>query len=121
MIPVTTNHLFDITHSQVFPLLVADMLPARNLLQHHESVFIAGVEKMRRLRIVRRTHDVAFQFLLQNPRIALLHSCRHCLSDKRKCLMSIESAKLEMLTVEHKSIGSELCFAKTNSGCVLVR
>src|SRR4030095_7537134 len=113
MIPVATNHLFNIAHSQVFPLLVANMLPARNLLQHHEPVFIACIEKMRRLRIVRRTHDVAFQFLLQNPRISSLHAGRHCLSYKRKCLMSIKSTELVVLTVEKKSIGSELSFAKT--------
>src|SRR6476659_8081979 len=114
MIPVATDHLFYVTHRQIFPLLVTNMLPARNLLQHHKSVFIAGIQEMRRLWIVRRTHDVTFQFLLQNPGIASLHTGRHCLPNKRKCLVTIKSAKLEMLTVEHKSIWSELSFAKTN-------
>ena len=52
MIPVATHHAFNVIDRQIFPAGVADMLPTRNLLKHKQAVFVAGVKKVRRLRIV---------------------------------------------------------------------
>ena len=120
MIPVAPDHLLDILHGEVLPVFVADVLPAGDFLEHQQAVFVAGVEKMRRLRIMRRADDVAVQLLSQYPRIALLTSRRHRLADKRKRLMPIEAAQLQMFAVEVETFGRELRFAKTDAGFVLI-
>ena len=73
VIPVAPDHLADVAHRQVLPCPVADVLPARNLFEHQQPQFVAGVQKCRRLRVVRRADDVAVQFAPQNPGIAPLH------------------------------------------------
>ena len=85
--------------------LIADMLPARDLFKNQQTVLVACVEKMRRLRIMRRADDIALQLLSQYPRVTFLHPRRHRLTDKRKRLMSIESAQFQMLAIEIKSLG----------------
>ena len=73
----------------VLPLLVANVLPAGNLFEDKQAVFITGIEKVRRLRIMRSAHYVALQLFPQNPRVAPLDASRHRLTDKRKCLVTI--------------------------------
>ena len=60
MIPVAPDHLLHVAHRQILPGLVADVLPAGDLFEDQQAGFVAGVQKMRRLRIMRGAHDVAF-------------------------------------------------------------
>ena len=72
MIPVAADHAADVVDGDVFPGLVANVLPAGNFFQHQQADFVAGVEKMARLRIVRGAHDVAVQFVAENVGVAAL-------------------------------------------------
>ena len=91
MIPVAPYHLLDITHRQILPLLIADVLPAWNLFEHEQAILITRIEKVRRLRIMRRAHDIALQLFPENPGIAFLHPRRHCLTNEWIRLMSIQT------------------------------
>src|SRR5437764_3906308 len=99
MVPITLNHLFDILERELLPIVIADVLPAGNLFKDQQSIFIAAIEKMRRLRIMRRAHDVTLEFFAQNPRVALLNSRGHCLTNVGKSLMAIQAAQLQMLSI----------------------
>src|SRR5215471_13789913 len=115
MVPVATNHALDIVHRQIFPAGIADVLPTGNLFQYQQSVFIASVKKVRRLRIVRCANDIAVEIFAQNPGVAALDASRHRLANKRKGLMAIQSAELQMLTVEKETFGCEARLAKADA------
>lgn len=53
-----------------------------------------GNHEMAGLRIVRGAHDVAFEFVAQDARIAALGAARHRLSHERKGLMTVEAAQV---------------------------
>src|ERR1700751_6049160 len=72
VVPVTANHASNVVDGDLLPLLIADMLPSGNLFQHKKTKLIAGVEEMPRLRVVRRSHDIALEAVTQNLRIATL-------------------------------------------------
>src|SRR5215471_20014270 len=95
MVPVTPDHATDIVNCQILPLLISNVLPARDFFQHQESQFIAGIKKMRRLRVVRSANNVAFQFLLENLSVPPLHPSRHGLTNDRKSLVTVETTKLD--------------------------
>ena len=84
---------------------VANMLPAGNLLEHQQPDLVARVQKMPRLRIMRRPHNVALQILAQNQRILPLHPRRHRLSHTRKSLVPIEAAQLDDLAIQLEALG----------------
>jgi len=92
MIPVAANHARNVVDGNVLPRYVADMLPAGYFFEHEQSHFVACVEKVPRLRIVRRAHDVAVHHVAEDIRVAALATSRHCLSHERKCLMAVKSA-----------------------------
>ena len=46
MIPVAPDHFAHVADRYILPGLVADVLPAGNLLQHQQAEFIAGIQKM---------------------------------------------------------------------------
>jgi hypothetical protein len=60
-IPVTTNHTSNVVDGDVPPRFVADMLPSGDFFEHKKTKLIAGIEEMSRLRVVRRSHDVALE------------------------------------------------------------
>ena len=74
----------DVAHGQVLPGLIADVLPAGDFLKHQQADLVAAVEEVRRLRVVRRAHDVALQLLLQDEGIAPLHARGHGAADVRE-------------------------------------
>src|SRR5215471_18932839 len=100
MVPVATNHALDIVNRQILPAGIADVLPTRDLFQYQQSVFIASVKKVGRLRIMRSANNVAMEFVAQNPRVAALYARRHSLANEGKCLMAIEAPEFQMLTVK---------------------
>jgi len=120
VIPIAAHHLLDILQGELLPIVVADVLPAGNLFEHQQPICIAGVEKVRRLRIMRGPHDVTVQFLSQNPGVAFLNSGGHRLTGVRKSLMAIKAAQLQMLAVKVEAIGCELSFAKSDTRFVLI-
>src|ERR1700731_289949 len=75
---------------------------------------------MSRLRIVRRSHDIALKTVTQNLRVATLHASRHRLADERKRLVAIESTQLDDPAVERETGRSEARFTKTNAAAVFV-
>jgi len=89
MIPVAANHPPYSVHGDVLPGHVANVLPARDLLQNQETDLIARIEKVAGLRVVRGTHDIAMEILAQNERIAALHAGGHGLADPWECLMAV--------------------------------
>ena len=83
--------------AHLLPFLVADMLPAGNLLKHEQADFVAAIEEVAGLGIVGGADDVAMELLAQDVGILALHARRHRLPNKGKCLMAIESAQLDDL------------------------
>ena len=88
MIPVAANHASNVVNGDVLPCLVADMLPSGNFFKHQQADFVATIQEMARLRIVRRAHDVAMQTVAEDFRVLSLNACRHRLAHERKRLMT---------------------------------
>ncbi len=107
-------------YAQVFPGLIADVLPAGNFFKNKQAEFVAGVEKMRRLRIMRRADDVAFQLFFDYLGILPLPAFRHRLADIWIRLVAVEAAKLDVFAVEVKPFGRKFCFAETDTGVKMV-
>ena len=82
---------------------VTDMLPAGYFLEDQQPDLVAAVQEMDRLRIMRRAHDVALEFVLDDQRITTLHACRHRLADEWVGLVAIEAAQFDMPTVQIES------------------
>ena len=53
----------DVLQEDRVEVLIADVLPPRRLLPDHQTELIAGVEEVRRLRIVRAADHVAVELL----------------------------------------------------------
>src|SRR5689334_2525736 len=120
VVPIAANHPVNIVYCKIFPTGVTDMLPARNLFEYQEAVLIARVEKVWRLRIVRGAHDIALELFSKNPRVATLHARRHCLADKRKRLVAIQSAQLQVLAIQQETVRRESRFAKSDASFIVV-
>src|SRR6266478_3352755 len=120
MIPVAADHAADVIDRDLLPGFVADMLPAGNLFQNKESPFVAGIQEMPGLRIVRGAHDVALEIVPQDAGIAALGAAGHRLSDERKGLMTVEAAQLHDSTIQFEAVVGELCFAESNRAFVLI-
>src|SRR5579863_802117 len=104
MIPVAPNHPRNVIDRYVLPRQIADMLPTRDLFEDEESHFVACIDKMSRLRVVRRAHDIAVHHVAQDIRVAALAASRHCLPDKGKRLMAIEPSQLDYLAVQFEPV-----------------
>jgi len=59
---------------------------------HEQADLVASIEKVARLRIVGRTHDVAMEVLAQDVGVLSLNASGHGLTCKRKCLVTVQSA-----------------------------
>src|ERR1700722_7738820 len=115
MVPVAFNYAPHTVDRNLLPSFVANVLPARNFLQHQQSKLVARIQKVPRLRIVRRSYNVAFQLVSQDLRIAPLYSSRHGLPHEWKSLMPVQSAQLDHLAIELEAVVGELRFAETNN------
>jgi len=120
MIPVAADHAADVIDRDLLPGFVADMLPAGNLFQNKESPFVAGIQEMPGLRIVRGAHDVALEIVPQDACIAALRAARHRLTDERKGLMTVEAAELDDFAIQLEAVVGELRFAESNRAFVLI-
>src|SRR5258708_12008743 len=99
MIPVAPDHAANVVDRNILPGLVADVLPPRNFLQHEQSNFVARIQKVPRLWIMRRSNNVALEFMTKNVRIPPLHPPRHRSSNERESLVPIPSARLYNLAL----------------------
>ncbi len=120
MVPVPLDHLRHVAARNLLPALISDVLPAWNLLEHQQPDLIAGVKKVRRLRIVRGAHQVALQLLLQDERVSALHARGHRLPNIRVRLVPVQSTQLHVSPVQMETLGSESGITKANAGLHLV-
>src|ERR1700683_577610 len=120
MIPIAANHAAPVVHGNILPGCLADVLPARNFLQDQKAEFVASIQKMPRLRIVRRAHDVTFETVAKDLCIALLHASRHSLTHKGEGLMTVESAQLEHFAVQLETVSGKPGLAKTDGARILI-
>src|SRR5690348_2942602 len=118
MVPVAANHAANVIDRDLLPRQVADMLPPGNLFENQQSEFIACVEKIWGLRIVRGTYDVALQFPFQDVGIAALRTRSHRLSDIWERLMPIEPAQLDDFSVQLEAMIRELRLAEADASAV---
>ena len=92
MVPIAADHAAYVVDGNLFPFLISDVLPAWNFLEHEQADLVASIEKVARLRIVGRTHDVAMEVLAQDVGVLSLNASGHGLTCKRKCLVTVQSA-----------------------------
>ena len=120
MIPVATNHAADVIDGNVLPVFVANVLPAGDFFQNQQADLVAGIEKVTRLRIMRRANDVAFELVAQDLGVSALRPARHCLTNPREGLMAIEAAQLDDFAIQFETVIGELGFAETKTAGVFV-
>jgi hypothetical protein len=63
---------------------------------------------------MRRTNGVEPELTFKNVCIKLLHSFWCGIANIRVCLMAVETAKLELFTIEIEAVSAELCLAESN-------
>ena len=59
MIPVAANHAAHVIDGDQLPGFIADVLPAGDFFEDQKAEFVAGIEEMARLRVVRGADDIA--------------------------------------------------------------
>ena len=94
MVPVAGDHAPDILDAFVLPAFAADMLPARHFLKNQKPQFVATVEEVVGLRIVRGAHHVELEFALKDFRVALLRRLAQSIADIGEGLVAVEAAEL---------------------------
>src|SRR5262249_51862221 len=88
-VPVAANHASNVVNGDVLPRLVSDVLPSGDFFEDEQTDFIAGVEEVARLRIVRGADNVALQIVAKNHCVAALAAPGHGLSEPRESLMAV--------------------------------
>ena len=99
---------------------VLDLTDARNLGEDQKPQFIAAIQKMMRLRIMRRPNSITPQFLLQDAGILPLQASRHSIphigiglaaaesADRKPSAVQIESAHLPANMAKTDAIGMDI-------------
>src|SRR5581483_444845 len=91
-----------------------------NLFEHQQPKFVASVQKIRRLRVVRCPHNIALQFPFQDVSIAALRTRTHRLADERERLVSIQTTQLDHFSVQLEAMIRELRLAKADTSAVFI-
>ncbi len=107
MIPVLQYHLFHVANRVFFPYLIPDMLPAGNFGKHQKTDLVAAVNEVPALRIMRGTHRVQPELILQNIRVEPLDRRRHGIPHKGIGLMPVQSAELHAFTVQKEPVRTD--------------
>ena len=94
-------------------LVGTDVLPTRRLLPDHQTQLVARVEEVRRLGIVRATHHVAIQRVLQQLCIAPLEPLVGRHAEVREQLMAVQTEELEGFAVQVKPVEPERHLAES--------
>ena len=91
------------------------------LVEHQHSEFVAGVEKLRRRRVVRRANGVAAHFL-QLPHAEILHGIRQGHADAGMILVVARALHLDRLAVQEEALVSvELQVANPEARFIAIR
>src|SRR3989442_1479436 len=120
MIPFAADHAANVADGDVLPGIIADVLPAGDFFEDEQTHFVAGIEEMAGLRIVRSAHDVATEFVAEDARIAALRAARHGLADEWKRLMAVKAAQLDDFAVQLEAVIGEVRFTEADSAFVLI-
>ena len=124
---VLQEHLSQHLAGGVLPVVVPDVLPARQLGEYQQTPPVALVQKIRTLGVVAGAHGSAMQLLLQNAGILPLQAFRCGIADVRVALVSVQTPQKGLFAVEVEAIRPELCGAEAKrhlfavdglSGCV---
>src|SRR5438874_6544903 len=121
MIPIAPDHAADVVDRDLFPCLVANMLPRGNLLTHEQATLIASVQEVLRLRIMGGTDDVAVQLVSQDVGIAALYPPRHRLTNIGEGLVAVEAAQLDDLTIQFEAMVRKLSLPKAEAARIFIQ
>ena len=105
VVSVLHNHLPGVFNGLFLPTFIAHVLPAGNLCKYQQAQFIAFIDEMLALRVVRGPGDDTAQLLLQNPGILPLELFRNCVAHIRIALMSVQAPEEYLFSVEPEFIG----------------
>ncbi len=106
--PVPGHHVAHVLHDQVLPARGGThVVPARCLFPDQQPELIAGVEEVRRLRVVRAADHVAVEFLLQDLRVRALNPAGHRHASVRVELVPVQAEQLQPLAVQVEAVGLE--------------
>src|SRR4051794_38223762 len=100
MVAIAHHHILHVPNAPVLPRVVADELPAGQLLENEETDFIAALQKLRILRIMRCSNDIDPELVLQDLGVARLQSIGRRSPDERERLVAIEPSQLEGFAVD---------------------
>ena len=127
VIAVLQEHLPQHLAGGVLPVVVPDVLPARQFSEHQQTPPVALVQKILALGVVAGAHGGAVQLLLQNAGILPLQAFRCGIADVRVALVSVQPPQKGLFAVEVEAIRPELRRAEAKrhlfavdglSGCV---
>ena len=93
-----------VAQAERLPVLVADVLPAGDLLEDQQADLVAAIQKVRRLRVMRGAHDVAAQFVLEDVGVLALQPCRGRRADVGIGLVAVEADQLDAPAVEVEAV-----------------
>ena len=113
MISVLLYHVLHIAHCLIFPRLISDMLPARNLRKHQKTQFVAAIQKIMGLGVMGSSDRIQSQLLFQNIGIHPLHGFRHGISHIRITLMPVQPQKFYSLPIQVKAVSQKYRSPKT--------
>ena len=127
VIAVLQEHLLQHLAGGVLPVVVPDVLPARQFSEHQQPPPVALVQKIRTFGVVAGAHGGAVQFFLQNAGILPLQAFRGGIADVRKALVPVQAPQKGLFAVKVEAVCPELRRAETKdhlfavdglSGCV---
>ena len=127
VIAVLQEHLSQHLAGGVLPVVIPDVLPARQLGEYQQTPAVALIQKILALGVVAGAHGGAVQLLLQNAGILPLQAFRCGIADVRVALVSVQPSQKGLFAVEVEAIRPELCGAEAKrhlfavdglSGCV---
>ena len=91
------------------------MLPAGDLFKHQQADFIAAIQEMRALRIMRGPHDVAAEVKAQDFGVAFLRPAALRIAGIGEGLVPVQPAQLQRPTVQMKALRGPLNVAKAEA------
>ena len=124
---VLQEHLPQHFTGGVLPVVIPDVLPARQLGEYQQTPPVALIQKILALGVVAGAHGGAVQLLLQNAGILPLQAFRCGVADVRVALVSVQTPQEGLFAVEVKAIRPELRRAEAKrhlfavdglSGCI---
>src|SRR5829696_1174568 len=120
VVPVPLDHRLHVPAGELFPFLVANVLPSRHLLEKEEADLVATVEEVYRLRVVGGAHDVALELSLEDIGVPTLHTRGHRSPHIRVGLVSVQTSQLKAPSIQEEPLRGEPCLPEPYARSVLV-